>query len=161
MFKIKAEKDFQTGLIYVGLGALFMWFGQDYRMGTGARMGPGYFPIVLSGILIVLGLISIGRSFLVEGEKVGAIAWKPMGLTMAACIAFAVLLKPLGLIFSLAALCLISFRASQFFKIDRVAVIGLLGLIVFCVLVFVKGLGVPLPILGTLFEPYVPQWLIR
>ena len=161
MLKIKAEKDFWTGVIYVALGAAFLWIGRDYRMGTGARMGPGYFPIVLSCILMLLGVVSIGRSFLTRGEEVGAIAWKPTLLILAACVAFGLLLKPFGLVIALFVLCAISFRASQYFVIDAKVLAGTLALILFCVVVFVKGLGVPMPIFGSLLEPYLPHWLIR
>lgn len=159
--QIKAEKDFWTGLAYVGLGLCFLVIGWNYRMGTGARMGPGYFPIVLSCALIGLGLASFGRSFVSRGGRIGGIAWKPAAMIILATIAFGLLLRPLGLVFSLVALCFMSFRASRRFKIDGIAVMGLAGLIVFCVVVFIKGLGVPMPIFGEWFEPYVPQFLIR
>lgn len=161
MLKIRAEKDFWTGLIYIGLGAAFLWFGLEYRMGTGARMGPGYFPVVLSIMLIVLGMISVARSFVTDGEPVGAIAVVPVLLVLVACLVFALLIKPLGLVIALAALCGVSFRASRYFHINGRVLLGLAALILFCVLVFVKGLGVPLPIFGSVFEPFLPSWLIR
>lgn len=161
MPKIKGEKDFWAGVVYVCLGAAFYWFGRDYRMGTAARMGPGYFPIVLSSLLMLIGVVSLARSFLREGEKVTAIAWRPVSLILTGCFAFAFLLVPFGLVIALIALCGISFRASSSFRIDARTIGGLALFACFCALVFVKGLGLPMPIFGSLFEPFLPYWLIR
>lgn len=161
MLKIRAEKDFWAGVLYAALALAFLWFGRDYRMGTAARMGPGYFPFYLSIALLVLGVASIVRSFLNDGEPVGGIAWKPAFWIVAAVVAFGLLLKPAGLVIALIAMCALSFYASMHFRVDGLILLGLAALIVFCILVFVKGLGVAIPIFGTWFEPFLPQWLIR
>jgi hypothetical protein len=161
MLKIRAEKDFWAGLVYVCLGAAFLWFGRDYRMGTGARMGPGYFPFVLSCIMIGLGVVSLARSLVVDGEKVGGLMWRPTLLICLSSVAFGLLLTQFGLVIALLALLSLSFYASRYFHVDARVLLGVAGLILFCVLVFVKGLGIPMPIFGKLFEPFLPQWLIR
>ena len=156
---IRAPKDFWAGLIYIGIGVTALWVGADYKMGTAGRMGPGYFPKVLGAILIVLGLLAILRSFVTKGEPVGAIIWKPLALILLACALFGLLLQPFGLIVSLLALCLVSAAASQEFKFDLKATAGLVALTIFCTLIFVKGLGVPMPILGTWLEPLAAPFL--
>jgi hypothetical protein len=161
MPKIRSEKDFWAGVVYVVLGAAFYWFGRNYRMGTAARMGPGYFPIVLSSLLMLIGVVSLARAFLRDGEPVTAIAWRPVLLILAGCLAFAFLLVPFGLVPALIALCGISFRASSRFRIDAWTLGGLALFVAFCVTVFVKGLGLPMPIFGSLFEPFLPYWMIR
>jgi len=103
--RVSSPKDFWTGLIYVALGAAALWLGRDYTFGSAARMGPGYFPLVLSGILVVLGLVSLARSFIAKGEPVGAIFWKPLVLVLIGCAVFGLLLNPLGLPIALLTLC--------------------------------------------------------
>ena len=56
-------KDFWTGLVYVLIGSAAFYLSRDYGMGTAVKMGPAYFPTVLSGLLILIGSISIIRSF--------------------------------------------------------------------------------------------------
>jgi len=158
---IRSEKDFWAGLLYCLFAAGFFWFGKEYRFGTAARMGPGYFPVVLSGLLFVFGFISIVRSFLKDGEPVGTLALKPMALIVAGAVAFGWLLPRAGLVFALPTLVLLSASASRFsvYTLKSFALLGLLAL--FCVLVFIKGLGVPMPIFGPWFDGLVPSWLQR
>ncbi len=158
-FRISAPKDFWAGLIYVAFGAFMLWYGADYRMGTAGRMGPGYFPKVLAGLLIGFGVISLVRGFIAKGEPIGAIGWKPLFLILLACALFAVLLPPLGLIVALLVLVLVSAAASKEFAFDLKATAGLVALLAFCVVVFVKGLGVPMPIVGRWLEPFASVYL--
>ncbi len=145
------KKDFWAGALYIALGAGAFWIGRDYPMGSSVRMGAGYFPAVLSVALVLIGFASVARSFFQSGETVGAIAWKPLVLIVGATALFGVLLQTLGLVVALIVLVLASAAASQHFRIELKASIGLALLVAFCVLVFVKGLGVPLPILGSWF----------
>ena len=150
---VRNEKDFWTGLIYIVFGAAIMWIALDYPFGTAGRMGPGYFPRVLAGVQILLGLIAVGRSFIVPGEAVRSLAWKAMALVLGATTLFGLLIHTAGLIIALLALVLTSAAASEKFTFDWKAVAGLVVLITFCSLVFVKGLGVPMPLFGPLLEP--------
>src|SRR4051794_2972895 len=131
------------------MGAIALWIGQTYSMGTSAHMGPGYFPRTLAGILVMIGGVSLIRAFLKRGEAAGKLAWKPLCLILGACALFSVLLGAAGLIIALLALVLVSASASRNFGFDRAATLGLAGLVTFCSLVFVKGLGVPMPLLGS------------
>jgi hypothetical protein len=148
---IKNPKDFWTGIIYVLFGGLAFWIARDYGFGTASRMGPGYFPTVLSGLLVLFGVIALVRSFIVPGEPIGGFAWKSAVLIIGSTVLFGFLIIRAGLVIALLALVLMSAAASTHFKFDWKAVAGLVGLVVFCSLVFVKGLGVPMPLLGTWF----------
>ena len=154
--KIRAEKDFFAGLLYVVLAAAFLWFGREYKMGMASRMGPGYFPITLAWVLGAFGVISIVRSFFTDGSPVGALAWKQLFLVTAGCLAFGVLVIPGGLVLALPALVVLSALASAESVYDIKALLVLVGLCLFCILVFVKGLGVPMPIFGSWFDGIVP-----
>jgi len=149
---IRNPKDFWTGIIYLVFGGFAFWIARDYGMGTASRMGPGYFPTVLSGLLMLFGVIAIVRSFIVPGEPIGEFAWKAAVLVLLATLLFGFLIIRGGLIAALLALVLVSASASDKFKFDWKATLGLVLLVAFCSLVFVKGLGVPMPLLGTWFD---------
>jgi hypothetical protein len=151
--KVQSPKDFWTGLIYLAVGAGVILIARNYSVGTASRMGPGYFPLALSGLLVIFGLVAVVRSFMVPGEPVGAFAWKPLVLILVGTALFGALVGTLGLIAALLALVLTSAAASEKFRWDWRAALGLVALIAFCSLVFVKGLGVPMPLFGPWLEP--------
>jgi hypothetical protein len=148
---IRNPKDFGAGLLYIAFGAVGYYIAIDYGFGRASRMGPGYFPSVLSALLMLFGLIAVIRSFITPGEPIGGFAWKATLYVTGSVVAFAVLLTPAGLIVALIAMILISAAGSHYFKFDWKAVGALIVLVAFCALVFAKGLGVPMPLLGTLF----------
>ena len=154
---IKAPKDFWTGVIYLGVGALGYYIGREYSFGSAGRMGPGYFPFAISCLLILFGIVTLVRSFLTEGEPIGSLAFKPIFLIIGAVLAFAYLLPRTGLIVAMLILVLMSAAASQNFRFEWRAVAGLAGLVAFCALVFVKGLGVPMPLVGSWLAPMMPS----
>ena len=93
--KIKSQRDFFSGLMFTLVGVGFAWGATTYNVGNGARMGPGYFPLMLGILLAVLGLIVIFTSLVVEtpdGAPVGKIAWKPLIFVILANLMFGVLL---------------------------------------------------------------------
>jgi hypothetical protein len=161
MLTIRAPKELWSGLIYIALAGAFLWFGREYKIGTSARMGPGFFPFYLSLCLLVLGLIATARAFVIEGEAVESFAWRSLALVLSSCVAFGLLIKGAGLVIALTVLCLLSAAASAYFKITTKALAGLFLLVLFCTLIFIKGLGVPMPIFGAWFGDALPAWLIR
>src|SRR5882724_6040769 len=92
---IKSQKDFFSGVMFMAIGIAFAWGATTYTVGEGARMGPGYFPLVLGVVLASLGAFIFFESLVVEtedGEKIGAWAWRPLFFVIAANLAFGVLL---------------------------------------------------------------------
>lgn len=154
---IKAPKDFWTGVIYLGVGTLGYFIGREYSFGSAGRMGPGYFPFVISCLLILFGVITLVRSFLTEGEPIGALAFKAILLVIGSVIAFGFLLPRVGLVLAMLVMVLMSAAASEKFRFEWTAVAGLAGLVAFCSLVFVKGLGVPMPLVGSWLAPMMPS----
>lgn len=150
---ITAPKDFWSGVVYIGIGVGALLVGRDYPLGTASRMGPGYFPIVLSILLILFGIFSLLRSFRVQGEAIDAIAFKPLMLILGACSLFALILPRMGLVVALFALALVSASASIRFRFEAKTSACLVVLVICCVLVFVNILGIPMPLLGTWLEP--------
>lgn len=150
--KIKGPKEFWAGLMFIAFGLFFLFWSQaHYQMGTAVRMGPGYFPSVLGGLLAVLGLLVLVDAFVEEGPKVPRFHFRPLLMILLACLAFGYTLKPLGLVGALAALVFIGALGGHEFKWKEVTILTVV-LFVFSVLVFVKGLTLPFPIWPAFLE---------
>ena len=147
---IRSAKDFWTGLIYIFFGASAVLIATDYGMGTALRMGPGYFPSVLGALLTLIGLVALGRSFVSPSAPIGRFAVKGLVLVVGSILVFGLVVRTAGLAVALPALVMISASASAHFRWGPSIALAA-GLALFCVLVFVKGLGVPLPVLGPWF----------
>src|SRR3712207_9556921 len=87
-------------------------------------MGPGYFPFVISCLLIVFGIITLVRSFMTDGEPVGALAWKAIALVVGSVVAFGLLLPTAGLIVAMTVMVLMSAAASEKFRFEWKATAG-------------------------------------
>jgi Tripartite tricarboxylate transporter TctB family len=143
-------KDFWTGLIYIFFGSSAIFVARDYTMGNAFRMGPAYFPTVLSIILILIGAFSLIRSFITPGTPIGPIAFKGLTLVSVSVLVFGFLVRGAGLAVALPLLVIISACASTRFR-GRPTLLMAAGLTIFCSLVFLKGLGIPLPVIGPWF----------
>jgi putative tricarboxylic transport membrane protein len=143
-------KDFWTGIIYIAFGAAAIIIARNYGMGTAHKMGPAYFPVVLSVLLIVIGIISLVRSFIKPGTPIGRYAFKGLLLVTASTVLFGLIVRGAGLVIALPLLVIISSYASKKFS-WKYSLTTAAVLTVFCILIFLKGLGVPLPVLGSWF----------
>lgn len=146
----KDLRDFWAGLLYFIVGAAALYMARDYEMGTAVSMGPGYFPIVLSGLLMLIGSISLIRSFIVHGEPLQGFAISKILYVTVSILAFALVVDGAGFAIAVVLVFGISAAASKFFNWKLTLVIALASSI-FCSLLFVKGLGIPLPIFGSWF----------
>lgn len=145
-------KDILAGLAFVAFGLAFAVLAAGYQVGTPVRMGPGYFPLVLGGILVLLGGVIVVKGFLAgEGEAIGGIPWRALGLILGAIVFFAVTMRGLGLVpATFVAVLMASFASARTRPLP-----GLLlavGLTILCLLIFVLGLRLRLPLLG----PWLP-----
>ena len=147
---IRNAKDFWTGLIYIFFGSSAILIGREYGMGTAIKMGPAYFPTILGGLLVGIGVISVIRSFIIPGAPIGTFAFKGLTLVSVSALVFGFLVRRAGLAIALPLLVIISAYASTRFRWRPTLLIAA-GLTVFCALVFLKGLGIPLPIIGPWF----------
>jgi len=119
-------------------------------MGTAVKMGAAYFPTLLGYLLILIGSISMIRAFVVRGTAVGALAIKGLLMVVGAVVLFGLLVRGTGMALALPLLVVVSAAASSRFRWSPTLIMAA-GLTIFCVLVFLKGLGIPLPVLGPWF----------
>jgi putative tricarboxylic transport membrane protein len=147
---IRSGKDFWAGVIYIFFGASAIIVARDYGMGTGGRMGPGYFPTILGVLLTAIGAIAVVRSFIVPETPIGAFSFKGLTLVTASVLMFGIIVRGAGLAVALPLLVIISAGASTRFRLWPTLLMAA-GLTIFCVLVFIKGLGIPLPVIGPWF----------
>src|ERR1700750_1621973 len=106
--KIRAPKDFWSGVMFCSFAAVAIFAARGYSLGSAGRMGPGYFPLLLAGLLAALGAALIARSVGVRGEALSRLHVLPLVLIAAAVCLFGVLIEPVGLVISLAVLTLMA-----------------------------------------------------
>jgi hypothetical protein len=140
------NKNFLAGLFFLGTGGLGIFIAQDYPMGTALRMGPGYFPIVLSGMLILFGIYCLTQGLL-KPEKLPH-NWSPRALLILpiATIVFGLLMEHAGFIPALIVLIFIAAFAGREFKFVEVAILSV-GLTIASWALFIWGLGLPYPLI--------------
>jgi Tripartite tricarboxylate transporter TctB family len=151
--KIKSERDFWAGLMFLLVGIAFAYGATNYNFGSSARPGPGYFPFGLGVLLALLGAMELFKALTVEsegGDPIGAIAWKPLIVVLGAVAFFGVALPRLGLVITLPLLVFISSWASDEFS-WKAALANALVLIVMSWLIFIKGLNLIIPLWPTIF----------
>lgn len=145
---IRKTKDFKAGLLFLSFGIAAMVLSTTYRIGTSARMGPGYFPLVLGGVLTVLGLVVLLGS-LAKGEgkrKAPSFRVKPVVLVLSSVVAFGLLLQPLGLVLSTMVLIMTASMASDEFR-KKEALLNTFALLAIVLIVFVYFLQFQIPVL--------------
>lgn len=155
--KIGHPKNFWGGLIFAGIGAAFaliakgvpfLPFMQGYSMGTPARMGPAFFPFWLGLLLFLLGLIIAFNGMREQGGPDSAFPkfhWKPNFWVLGAVVLFGVVMKPIGMLLAGVLLIVFASMGSAQFRLKRSIILGVL-LSIFCALVFVWGLKLPIPL---------------
>jgi hypothetical protein len=157
--KIKSQKDFYSGLAYTIVGAAFAYGATSYTIGTGARMGPGYFPLLLGSILAIIGGVILFKSLVVEtptGDQVGSWAWKPLVFIIAGNLLFGVLLgglpsiklSAMGLIVAIYGTTLVVSMAGDQFKLKEILILATV-LSVMSYLAFILLLKLQFPVWPT------------
>ena len=144
---IRHPQDFWSGIMFMLFGLAAVVIGQDDPMGTAGRMGPAYFPVVLGGLLALIGLATTLRSLWTRGTPIQNFSVRDAALIVVAVMLFGVLVRHAGLVVGLAVLIMTSAYASEKFNLKATLILSVAA-IVFCILVFVKGLGLPLPVFG-------------
>ena len=147
--KIKSQKDFWSGLMFLAVGIAFAWGATNYSFGVAARPGPGYFPFGLGILLALLGGFILFESLVVEtedGEPIGSWAWKPLFVIVFSVAMFGFILPRLGMLISLPILIVVTSLAGDEFH-WKDALISVVVLTLGSWLVFIKGLSLVIPVL--------------
>lgn len=145
--KIKSQRDFASGAMFVAIGVGFAIGATSYSFGTSAKPGPGYFPLLLGVILALLGAAVLFKSITIEsdgGAPIGSIAWKPLLLIIGGVTVFGLLLPRLGMAATVPILVLIASLGGDEFHWKGVVVTAVL-LAVGSWVIFVKGLNLTIP----------------
>ena len=153
---IKSQKDFVSGVMFMIVGAAFAWGATKYSVGTGARMGPGYFPLMLGILLALLGAVVTFNSLVIErvgGDKIGKWAFKPLVYIIGANLIFGVCLgglpaiglKSLGLIVGIYALTFVASAAEAGWKVKNTFILATV-LAILSYLAFIMLLKLQFPV---------------
>ena len=132
---IKSQRDFFSGLMFTAIGIAFAVGANSYTVGTAARMGPGFFPMMLGVILAILGGVITFNALVIhteDGEKIGGFVWRPIVFILGSNLAFGVLLgglpsiglPPMGLMVAIFALTVIASMAGDEFKLRDVLILA-------------------------------------
>ena len=143
-----ARKDLLAGATFVGFGLAFAITSATYEVGSPLRMGPGYFPLVLGSLLVLLGILIAIKGFVAgEGDQLGPVPWKAAALLVVALLFFGFTVRGLGLVPSLLVTVFLAAMAGRSARVIPAVVIGA-SLTALCVLVFVFALQLRLSLFG-------------
>ena len=146
--KIKSQRDFVSGLMFIVVGVIFAVGATNYSMGSSAKPGAGYFPLILSVIMAILGAVVLFKSLTIEtegGDPIGDIAWRPLLVIVAAVLMFGLALPRLGMFATIPLLIvMVSFAGDEFSWKGVLA--SSIVLTLFSWVVFIWGLGLTIPL---------------
>lgn len=153
---MRNTKDFYAGLLFMLVGSAFAWSALDYQVGSSARMGPGYFPLLLGVLLALLGAVMMLRSALLPADRLDAVgpwAWKPLAAIISANLLFGVALgglprlklPALGLMLGIYGLTFVACLAGERFRFKEAALLAT-ALAALSYLAFVLLLQLQLPV---------------
>ena len=144
----KSLRDSLAGLIFIAFGLAFAIAAYSYELGNAIRMGPGYFPLLLGGLLTLLGIAVIVEGAMSgEAAEIGPIPWRAIVLIVAAILFFGFTVRRLGLVPTLLVTSLATALASRR-TTPVTALLIAVGLTILCVGIFVYALGLNLPLFG-------------
>jgi hypothetical protein len=145
MVRVKNPQDFGAAAVFVAIGAAGLYFASDLSFGTASRMGPGYFPTLLSAVIVLIGLVLGVKALSIEGPPVERIPLRPIAVIIVCIVGFGVLIERLGVAITAAALVLLaSYARPGAQPMESIALA--VGLSIFVIGVFVYALGQPLPV---------------
>jgi hypothetical protein len=152
MSRVKGQKDFWSGILFIAFGCAGLWLGRSYAVGTLVRMGPGFFPMMMSVALIGIGGFLVARSLVVAGEPVERTVFWPQLLILGAIVAFGLLIERIGLAvagISVAAVSGVAAQGLRWFELVALT----LAMSALSVALFVYLLGQPIPVWVRFWAP--------
>jgi Tripartite tricarboxylate transporter TctB family len=144
MFRIKSPQDVGAAVVFMAIGLAGVYFGSDLSFGTAARMGPGYFPIILSWTIFAIGAVVGFKGLTIEGPRIEPVQLRPILIIIAAILAFGYVIEKLGLAITAALLTVLAGYARRDVNLWETLLLAA-GLALFCVGLFVYALSQPFP----------------
>ena len=141
------NKDFLAGLMFIGIGGTARLIARDYPFGSARRMGPGYFPTVLGGILLVFGLWVLIQGLLKQEPVRRTWSVRALIILPLTALVFGYMMEHAGFIPALLVLSVMAATASPQFRFLEQSMLAI-GLTVLSVALFIYGLGLPYPLFG-------------
>lgn len=137
--------DLWSGVMFATLGALALLLGWDYQPGTAFQMGPGYFPRLIGFALIAIGFVTVLKALRDRGEAFGEVPWRAIVIVLGALVAFGLIVTRFGLAPASFAAVMIAGLAAPDRKLGQLAIAAAL-LTIFACVVFIKALGLTVPV---------------
>jgi len=148
LLSIRSPKDFWMGVLYAVAGTAALLISRGYPFGSPARIGPGFFPVIVSCLLMAVGIISILRSLRGTDERIEPVKLLPILFVFGSILAFGLLVETAGYLIAGFVLLFVSGMASRYFRLSTRSLLGMIAFITITALVFIKGLGVSMPMIG-------------
>jgi hypothetical protein len=142
VWNFRPGKDFFAGLLFIAFGALAVAIGRGYPLGSAARMGPGYFPVLVGSLLLLVGIVVAARGLSTKAAGVGRLAIKPLVLVLGAVLLFAATIEELGLAVAILGVVVVGYLANTRRRPVELIVLALV-LTAASVLIFYYGLKLP------------------
>lgn len=142
MWNFRPGKDFFAGLLYIAFGGFAVAIGRGYPLGSAARMGPGYFPVLVGSILLLVGIVVAARGLSPKSERMGRLAIKPLVLVLGAVLLFAAMIEKLGLAVAILGVVVVGYLANTRWRPLELIALALV-LTTASVLIFYYGLKLP------------------
>lgn len=145
--ELRNNKDFLSGLMFIviGLGSIFI--ARDYPIGSALRMGPGYFPVALGGILFLMGVYVLVQGLIKKEQVQGNWSLRALIILPVATVVFGLMVETAGFVPALLVLIVISAAAGTEFRFLEILLLAI-GLTVASVGLFIYALGMPYPLWG-------------
>lgn len=147
-FNLSKHPDVLAGLFFMAVGAFFLWLGSDYGFGSMMRMGAGFFPVILSSLIILVGAVIAARGFVEASQDGFSISVGPTVRVLGAVAIFAALIQPLGTYLTIPLVVIVAASASSKFDIKSTVALAA-GMAVSVDVILRVGLGLPLSALGS------------
>ena len=142
---IKSPQDFGAGILFILFGLIGLYVGSDLTFGSARNMGPGYFPMIICALIVLIGLVVIAKSLSLEGPPIERIQFRPILFILLAIAAFGLLIAQIGTVLS--SILLILFAAYARRQVNVIETLAFaVGTAAFVVIIFVYALGQPMPV---------------